>query len=205
MMRPIVSSLRRCSGEDTDIGVSVEKVLQVFKRALDAAGVPYMVTGSLASSAFGEPRASEDIDIVIAPTREQLVELIHHFPDDQYYALEEDALQALAHRSMFNIIDFVSGWKVDLIVKKARPFSDEEFDRRQEIEVAGLRLSFASAEDTVISKLEWAKEGESQRQLEDAAGIIRVQAGNLDTAYIERWVRELGLSEQWAAAKARAD
>jgi len=184
--------------------VSVEKVLQVFKQALDAAGVPYMVTGSLASSAFGEPRASEDIDIVIAPTREQLIELIKHFPDDQYYALEEDALQAFAHRSMFNIIDFVSGWKVDLIVKKARAFSDEEFDRRQEIQLAGLRLSFASAEDTVISKLEWAKEGESQRQLEDAAGIIRVQAGNLDTAYIDRWVRELGLSEQWAAAKARA-
>jgi hypothetical protein len=69
--------------------VSVEKVLQTFKCALDATGVPYMVTGSLASSTFGEPRASEDIDIVIAPTVQQLVELMRHFPSDQYYALEQ--------------------------------------------------------------------------------------------------------------------
>ena len=163
-----------------------------------------MVTGSLASSTFGEPRASEDIDIVIAPTREQLLELLRHFPHDHYYALEQDALDALADRRMFNIIDFASGWKVDLIVKKARPFSDEEFGRRQEVEIAGLRLLVASAEDTVISKLEWAREGESQRQLEDAAGIVRVQGDHLDTKYIERWVRELGLSEQWMAAKERA-
>ncbi len=184
--------------------MSVERVFQALQKALDGAGVPYMVTGSFASSAFGEPRASKDIDIVIAPTREQLVELIRHFPGDQYYALEEEALEAFSHRSMFNIIDFASGWKVDLIVKKARPFSDEEFSRRKEVEVAGLRLSVATAEDVVISKLEWAKLGESQRQLEDAAGIIRVQATSLDTEYIERWVRDLGLSEEWAAAKTRA-
>lgn len=184
--------------------MSVEKVLEAFQRALDASGVPYMVTGSLASSTFGEPRASEDIDIVIAPTREQLVDLIRHFPGDQYYALQNDALEALRNRSMFNIIDFASGWKVDLIVKKARRFSDEEFGRRREVQLAGLRLYLATAEDTVISKLEWAKEGESQRQIEDAAGIIRVQAEHLDTAYIERWVEQLGLNEQWLAAKKRA-
>lgn len=184
--------------------MSIERVFQALQQALDSTGVPYMVTGSFASSTFGEPRASKDIDIVIAPTREQLVELVRHFPDDQYYALEEDALEAFAHKSMFNIIDFASGWKIDLIVKKARPFSDEEFNRRKEVEVAGLRLSVATAEDVLISKLEWAKLGESQRQLEDAAGIIRVQAASLDTAYIERWVRELELSEQWAAARSRA-
>jgi hypothetical protein len=185
--------------------MNVEKVLEVLQKALDAAGVPYMVTGSFASSAHGEPRASKDIDVVIAPTREQLVELIRHFPNDQYYALEDDALEAFAHQSMFNIVDFAHGWRVDLIVKKARPFSDEEFSRRQYVEFAGFRLSMATPEDVLISKLEWAKAGESQRQIEDAAGIIRVQAGNLDISYIERWVRELELSEQWAAAKSRAD
>ena len=163
-----------------------------------------MVTGSLAASIYGEPRASKDIDIVIAPTRDQLIELMHHFPEDEYYAVEQDALEALEHRGMFNIIDFAAGWRVDLIVKKIRPFSDEEFSRRRQVEFAGLHLSFATAEDTLISKLEWAKEGESLRQVEDAAGIIRVQGQDLDMAYVERWVSELGLSEQWAAAKLRA-
>lgn len=184
--------------------MTVESVFRTLQQALDSAGVPYMVTGSFASSTHGEPRASKDIDIVIAPTRDQLIDLIRHFPDDQYYAMEEDALEAFANRSMFNIIDFVSGWKVDLIVKKMRPFSDEEFGRRKEVELAGLRLSVATAEDVLISKLEWAKAGESQRQLEDAAGIIRVQGQNLDVEYVERWIRELGLSEQWVAAQLRA-
>ena len=65
-------------------------------------------------------------------------------------------------------------------------------------------MSVSTAEDILISKLEWGKLGESQRQLEDAACIIRVQGSSLDTAYVEYWVRELGLAEQWAAAKARA-
>ena len=93
---------------------------------------------------------------------------------------------------------------MDFILKKRRPFSDVEFERRDVLEFSGLRLSFATAEDILISKLEWVKEGESQRQLEDAAGIIRVQGDNLDIPYVEYWVRELGLSEQWVAAKARA-
>jgi hypothetical protein len=164
--------------------VSVEQIFRKLQRALESAGIPYMITGSFASSAFGEPRASKDIDIVIAPNREQLIELLRHFPTEQYQAEEEEALEAFAHQSMFYIIDYSTGWRVDLILKKTRPFSNEEFSRRAE--------------------LEWAKLGESQRQLEDAAGIIRVQSANLDTSYVERWVRELGLMEQWLAAKARA-
>lgn len=184
--------------------MSVEEVFRVLQQALDGIGIPYMVTGSFASSAHGEPRASKDIDVVIAPTREQLIELIRQFPAGKYHALEFEALDAFDRRSMFNVIDYATGWKIDLIVKKGRPFSDVEFNRRQELDFAGLRLSFATAEDILISKLEWVKEGESQRQLEDAAGIIRVQGENLDTAYVEYWVRQLGLDDQWAAAKTRA-
>lgn len=184
--------------------MSVEDVFRALQQALDSVGIPYMVTGSFASSAHGEPRASKDIDIVIAPTREQLIELIRRFPPGQYHALEYEALEAFESRRMFNIIDYATGWRVDLIVKKRRPFSDAEFDRREVLEFSGLRLSFATAEDILISKLEWVKEGESQRQLEDAAGVIRVQGDNLDVPYVEYWVRQLGLGDQWAAAKARA-
>ena len=84
--------------------MSVEGVFRALQQALDTVGIPYMVTGSFASSAHGEPRASKDIDIVIAPTREQLIELIKQFPAGKYHALEYEALDAFEHRRMFNVI-----------------------------------------------------------------------------------------------------
>jgi hypothetical protein len=172
--------------------------------ALERAGIPYMVTGSFASSAHGEVRATQDIDIVIAPAPEQLRALIAEFPSDRYYADEEDALEALRHVSQFNVIDFASSWKVDLIIRKQREFSRTEFMRRRPHVIAGLRVYVATAEDILIAKLEWAKLGESERQIEDAAGIIRRQGNELDRAYVEQWVSALGLTAQWEKALARA-
>ena len=184
--------------------MSVEQVFRTVLGALETARIPYMVTGSFASAIHGEPRASKDIDIVIAPTREQLITFVRQFPDDRYYADEEDALESFSRRSMFNIIDFASGWKIDFIFLKQRPFSQTEFSRRKEEDLGDLRLTVATAEDVLIAKLEWAKMGESHRQLEDVASIIRVKGDDLDTAYVETWVSELGLEQQWTAAKALA-
>ena len=91
--------------------MSVQDVFRAVQRALDDAGIPYMVTGSFAAAVHAEPRATKDIDIVIAPTTEQLRTFINLFPADRYYAQEEDALEALAHRGMFKIIDFDTGWR----------------------------------------------------------------------------------------------
>lgn len=184
--------------------MSIAAVLERLRAALDMAGIPYMVTGSFASSAHGVPRATNDIDIVIAPTRQQLTALLEQMPESEYYANHEEAEEALRHRSIFNIIDYDGMWKVDFIVQKDRSFSQGELARRGVIEIAGIRMQTASAEDVLISKLEWAKLGESERQIGDAAGIIRVQAANLDVDYIERWVAALGLELQWLAARKKA-
>lgn len=172
--------------------------------ALERANVPYMVTGSYASSAHGKPRASDDIDIVIAPTEEQLRTLMKEFPGDQYYADEEDALDALKHHSQFNVIDFATMWKADLIIRKDRDFSRVEFERRRLHTIAGARVHLTTAEDMVIAKLEWAKIGESARQIEDVAGIIDRQGSRLDLPYVERWVAKLELHEQWRQAREKA-
>ena len=184
--------------------MSVEQVFLKIQSALDEARVPYMLTGSFASSIHGEPRASKDIDIVIAPTREQLLAFIKLFPPDRFEAQEEAALDAMEHSSIFNIIDYETGWRIDFIFRKDRPFSIAEFERRRVVELRGLRLFVAAPEDILIAKLEWAKLGESQRQLEDAASIIRIQGDHLDRSYVERWVRELELAPQWASARAMA-
>jgi hypothetical protein len=166
--------------------------------ALERTKIPYMLTGSFASAAHGRLRATQDIDIVIAPTAQQLRKLVAEFPSDEFYADEEDAFQALAHTSQFNIIDFSSTWKADLIMRKSRAFSVTEFDRRMHYVVAGVQVFVTTAEDILIAKLEWAKLGESERQIEDAAGVAETQGTALDRAYVEHWVRELGLETQWA-------
>ena len=172
--------------------------------ALDAHGIPYMLTGSLASSMYGIPRATNDIDIVVQPTREQLLSVVQLFQRVGLHVVPETALGALRAKTQFNVIDFPRALKVDLIVRKDRAFSITEFDRRETHEVEGMRLTIATPEDVLLSKLEWSKIGGSQRQLTDAVGILQVQRDTLDTAYIEKWVRELELQDQWAAVRDRA-
>jgi hypothetical protein len=177
--------------------MSLEELLSRIVTALSRAEVPYMVTGSVASSTHGEPRSTRDLDIVIAPTHEQLRALMREFPTDRYYADEQQALSALAKRSQFNVIDFATGWKTDFIIAQDSAYGRSELGRRMTKEVGGIRVYFSAPEDLIIAKLQWAKLGESGRQLEDVAGIVRVQADKLDIPYVERWVRELELEDFW--------
>lgn len=102
------------------------------------------------------------------------------------------------------MIDYATGWKVDFIIPPFDEFNLEEFDRRTAANLDGLELTVVSAEDIIVAKLLWAKAGQSDRQIEDAAGVLRSQAATLNLPYIERWVRKLDLQEQWQAARAAA-
>lgn len=184
--------------------MSVKTVFEKLREALDAVGIPYFVTGSFASSAHGIPRSTNDIELVIAPTRQQLEEFLEKFPDSEFAADREEAREAFAHRSLFNIVDYATMWKVDLIIKQPTPFDASRFARRGIVDIAGVRLYTASPEDILITKLWWTKLGESEKQLDDAVGIIQVQRENLDVDYVERWVTALELDRQWAAARDRA-
>jgi hypothetical protein len=133
-----------------------------------------------------------------------LLALVSAFPSDRFYADDQDALDSFRHNSQFNIIDFASTWKVDLIFRKSREFSRIEFERRQPYVVGGIQVYLATPEDMVIAKLEWAKLGESERQIEDVVGIIERQGPKLDRAYVEHWVHELALQSEWGRAASRA-
>lgn len=171
---------------------------------LATTGVPYMLTGSFASAYHGAPRATQDIDLVIAATGPQVRQLVRLLAAQGHYVDEGAALEAVAHESQFNAIDPASGWKVDFIVRKARPFSLEEFARRRAAEVDGATLWIAAVEDVMLAKLEWARLGQSERQLEDVAALLRVRHPELDWAYLYRWVTALGVSKEWGRALARA-
>ena len=184
--------------------VKIEEFLRRICAALEFSEIPYMVTGSVASSIHGIPRSTNDLDIVIAPSRDQLLAFIQFVKRFGYFAQRESAENALRNHDQFNVVDFPHSWKVDLIIRKVREFSTTEFDRREQIEVGDLRFVIARPEDVLIAKLEWTKISPSERQMQDAAGIVIVQGEQLDLEYVEKWVAALELQEQWQAVRALA-
>ena len=182
------------------------ELITLVAEALEAAGIPYMLTGSVASGLHGRLRSTHDVDVVIDPpdAAGSVARLLDGIGADDFYADAQAAEDAIRFRRMFNVVHHASGWKVGFIVKKARPFSEAEFARRRRVRWGGRDLLIASAEDTVVAKLEWSKDSGSARQLEDVAAILAVQGDALDRAYIERWVPELGLAQPWAAAQEQA-
>ena len=161
-----------------------------------------MVTGSLASSYHGEPRATQDLDIVIDPSPTALSRLVEDLAGAGFYVDAETAEAALRDRSQFNAIG-PDVTKVDFIIRKDRPFSIEEFARREPADLLGTSGFVATAEDLVVAKLEWAAASDSVRQRLDVLGIVRV-AVDLDEAYIDRWAAALGLGEAWRAIRDEA-
>ena len=175
-----------------------EEVLGRMVQLLDQLAIPYMVTGSIAASYYGRPRATHDADVVIDPAPEQVDGLISALEAAGFHVNADAARRAVLDRRQFNVIEIARAAKVALIVRKARPFSVTELQRR------GRRtLRFAAdvfvvtLEDAILSKLEWARQsGDSERQIRDAAGIVDVNP-ELDRAYIEAWARELGVLDLW--------
>ena len=175
--------------------MSFGELLALLVALLERHNVPYMVTGSLASSYHGEPRATRDIDVVIDPSHEALDRLTEDLRDSGFYVDAGVARDALARRTQFNAIA-PDASKVDFIVRRDRPFSVEEFRRRQRADLLGTPGFVATAEDVILAKLEWAKETGSDRQIDDVAGIVAI-ADELDVAYIDHWAAALGVEDGW--------
>jgi hypothetical protein len=181
--------------------MTLPELLADIAGRLGAADIPYMVTGSMASSFHGEPRATRDLDLVIDPTPDSLRRFAIALPPERFYVSPEAASEALARRTQFNVIEIATGWKIDFVIRKDRPFSREELGRRERVEVFGTQAYVASAEDTIIAKLEWARAGDPDRQLRDVEGILAVSGDHIDRAYLDRWIRELDLAEMWSQVR----
>jgi hypothetical protein len=172
-----------------------DEFLGAIADLLDAAGIPFMVAGSVGSSYHGHARTTADVDLVIDPTPEQLEHLLRLI-GDRFYVSSEGAREALARRSLFHVIHFDEGWKADLIVRKERPFSAEEFARRKTVLLRGRAFPLASAEDVILTKLEWDRITPSERQVRDALEVAVVAWASLELAYLRRWAGPLGVAEK---------
>lgn len=149
-----------------------------------------MLSGSVSSSLHGQPRATNDVDIVIAPTQKQLFNFIDSLGEDYYVSIAA-VRNVFANKTMFNVIDNQSGWKADFVIRKDRPFSYQEFDRKCAAKIKGLDVWTTSPEDIILSKLEWAKDSQSEQQFRDALGVAVVQWHCLNQSYLHKWAKEL--------------
>ena len=178
--------------------MSQQELLITVVRELDAVKVPYMLTGSIASSLHGEPRATHDVDLVIAVQPKVVAHLASVFCEPEYYLDPQSAESAMQSGQMFNLIQVTSGDKVDFWPLTDDPFDTARFNRREPVEVAGVWVYVSSPEDTILIKLRWAKQsGGSEKQFGDALRVYEVQAGGLDLVYIGQWVDRLGLQDYW--------
>ena len=160
---------------------------------LDAAGIPYMLTGSMAMSLYGVPRMTRDIDLVVELTTADVERVVHLFCDDCY--VNSNAVRdAVQRRGMFNIIHFDSSIKVDFIVRKASAYREEEFARRRRVQLPGGEITVVAPEDLVLSKLLWACQSESELQLSDVRKMLR-RFTQFDWHYLDKWADELGVCD----------
>jgi hypothetical protein len=177
-------------------------LLRYVARVLEEMGVPYFVTGSTATIFYGEPRFTNDIDVVVNLPEARSAEFCHHFPSPEFYVSESAAQDAVRRRSQFNIIHPTSGLKVDLIVPEQSPFNASRFSRVRRLRAGDdFEASFASPEDAIIKKMEYYREGGSEKHLRDIAGVLKISRGQIDAAYIARWAHELGLNDIWTIVR----
>jgi hypothetical protein len=171
------------------------RVTGVFERL----GVPYLIGGSLASTLYGMVRTTQDSDIVAEMRIEHLQPFVSAL-QDEFYMDNEMIAESIQRNSSFNIIHRETLFKVDIFIPRPRPFIQSQLARAQKqtfIFETEVSAKFATAEDTILSKLEWYRMGGevSDRQWRDILGVLKTRAGELDLAYLQKWANELKVSD----------
>jgi hypothetical protein len=171
---------------------------------LERLGIRHFITGSTVTIFFGEPRFTNDIDVVVDLSEQQLVALLAAFSAEEFYVSEPAARAALVQHGQFNIIHPESGLKIDVIIPPDTPYDHGRFDRAVRVTPGDYQASFASPEDAIIKKLQYFLEGGSEKHLRDIASILKVMGPQIDRMYIEQWAQRLGLEDAWHEVVAQA-
>jgi len=172
--------------------------LRTVVQTLDRLGIDYFVTGSVATSVQGEPRATHDIDLVVSLQENQIAPLVKAFPPPEFYLAESAIREAIRRRSMFNLLAVAEGDKVDFWVLTDSPFDQSRFARKTVQCLFGMSIKLSAPEDTILAKLKWCKDsGGSEKHFSDALRVFEVQFGTLDLGYLESWASRLGIAAEW--------
>lgn len=177
-------------------------VVEVMNRL----GIPYFVTGSWASLSYGEPRFTHDIDVVTRMSSDKIAPFCESFPPDNWYVSPEAVRDAISRRSQFNILHPTTGYKIDVMIAKETPFDVSRFARvrtlrpREDFEAV-----FAAPEDVIVKKMEFYKEGGSEKHLRDIMSVLKISGTQIDRAYISEWAQRLDVLDVWNAILKREE
>lgn len=175
------------------------ELLRHAARCFEKHGIRYFVTGAVAAIAYGEPRLTNDIDIVADIREDDIPKLKNCYPEGEFYFDVESGRRAVRARSQFNIIHPRSGLKIDVMVSKGDEFDRSRFRRVRKLRpLQDMDVDFASPEDVILKKMVFYKEGGSEKHLRDIAGILKISGDTIDLAYIADWAGKLGLEDIWA-------
>lgn len=174
------------------------EVLKIVAGRLNKAKIPYMISGSIAANYYTIPRMTRDIDIVIELKEDAIDTFVALFEGD-FYVNGELIANEVTRRGMFNLIHNRYVIKIDFILKKSSAYQNAEFSNRKQVLIDQCPMWLVSAEDLIISKLLWAKESHSEMQLKDVANLMET-VDNLDSEYIDKWVRELDMEQIYKEA-----
>lgn len=170
-----------------------------FIARLDGLGFPYFVTGSTAGIAYGEPRLTNDIDIVIALSLRDVRAFVAAFPLEEFYCPPEDVLAIEVRRGQrghCNVIDHATGFKADIYIAYGE-LHRWALAHRRIIELDGLGVPVAPAEYVILRKLEYFREGGSEKHLRDIRGILDISGDQLDRTFLAQWIDRLRVGAEW--------
>jgi hypothetical protein len=183
---------------------SIQTIFAEVLAILESLEIPYMIGGSVAAIAYGEPRLTLDMDVVIDLNSKQASLLAKSF-GPEYYVNLESMREAIATHGHFNIIQSECGVKVDFYILKQDDYNLQQFQRRKSESFDENRQAiFSSPEDIILKKLEWYKMGESEKHLTDIAGILKVSRDKLNFDYIDKWATQIGVADTWQKLKNNA-
>ena len=174
--------------------------IAVFLPLFNKADVPYMVTGSIVSILYGEPRLTHDIDLVVQVNPGGIDAFAELFPIDSFYCPPEEIVSIESKRSSrghFNLIHHQTGLKADVYIAGTDSLSRWGLLRRKEIEVEGIRFWIAPIEYVILRKLEYFREGGSEKHIHDIRGILAQSSDQIDFRVVEEWLPRMGLQEEW--------
>lgn len=174
--------------------------------AFDRQQIVYMLVGSLASGVYGEPRMTQDIDVVVDVRPSQIEPLCAEFPSPEFYVSSPAARQAAAQGGQFNVIHISSGNKVDMMIARRDAWGRSQLARRREEQIFPGRTGMvASPEDVILAKLWYYQDGGSDKHLRDIAAMLQISGDVIDRNYIDRWAVQLELVEPWQAVVERVN
>lgn len=176
--------------------------ISLFVAPLEAAGIKYMITGSVASSIYGEPRNTLDIDLVVLPDSHQVNQFPSLFDEEEFYLPPTDVIAIESRREVnghFNIIHHKTGLKADIYLSANHPCLHWAFANLRRVRTPLCEINIAPPEYVILHKLGFYKESQHQRHLRDIAGMIEQQ--DLDQTYLSQQIISLNLTNEWQTAK----